>query len=35
MSLYSPTEKYGLGLLTEADKSVLSVGISTAGAAEI
>ena len=35
MSLSSPTEAYGLGLLTETDKSVLSVGISTAGAAEI
>jgi SAM-dependent methyltransferase len=35
VALYSQTEAYGLSLLTEADKSVLSVGISTAGAAEI
>lgn len=32
---YSQTEEYGLSLLTAAHKRVLSIGISTAGFAEL
>jgi len=32
---YSPTEEFGLGLINDEHKQILSVGISTAGFAEI
>lgn len=35
MSLFSPTEEFGLALLNDSHMNVLSVGISTAGSAEI
>ncbi|QQS20283.1 methyltransferase domain-containing protein [Candidatus Saccharibacteria bacterium] len=35
MNLYSPSEEFGLSLLRGTDCSVLSIGISTAGASEI
>lgn len=34
-ALHSPTEEYGLSLLSQSDINVMSIGISTAGEAEI